>query len=57
MQTFTILYGGIIMNNKSTITLETDRLVLRKFTVNDVEDMFNNRASNPSVTRFMTWQP
>lgn len=45
------------MNNKGTITLETDRLVLRKFTVDDVEDMFNNRASNPSVTRFMTWQP
>ena len=33
----------------------TDRLILRRFTVNDAEDMYNNRAKDPEVTKFLTW--
>jgi RimJ/RimL family protein N-acetyltransferase len=38
-----------------TVTLETKRLILRRFTPNDAEDMYRNWASDPEVTRFLTW--
>ncbi|MEH7109761.1 GNAT family N-acetyltransferase, partial [Bacillus sp. JJ1764] len=34
--------------------LETERLILRKITQNDLMDMYSY-ASNPQVTRFVTW--
>ena len=43
------------MNKTGTQTLETKRLILRKFTADDAEDMFANWASDPEVTRFLTW--
>ena len=43
------------MNNLGTIKLETERLILRRFERSDSKDMFNNWASNPNVTKFMTW--
>ena len=43
------------MTHKGTITLETDRLILRRFTINDVEAMFRNWASDPEVTKYLTW--
>lgn len=42
---------------KGTVTLATDRLILRRFTVDDAEAMFRNWASDPEVTRYLTWQP
>jgi len=36
--------------------LETERLILRRFTPTDAEAMFRNWASDPEVTKFMTWQ-
>ena len=45
------------MNHCGTKTLETKRLVLRKFHLNDAEDMFRNWASNPNVTKFLIWEP
>lgn len=45
------------MQHLGTITLETERLILRKYSLDDAENMFNNWASNPNVTKFMTWQP
>lgn len=45
------------MNHCGTKTLETERLVLRKFRLDDAEDMFRNWASNPNVTKFLIWQP
>lgn len=36
-------------------TLETPRLILRKFTENDGEAMYRNWASDPEVTKFLTW--
>ncbi|MBR1732019.1 MAG: GNAT family N-acetyltransferase [Ruminococcus sp.] len=40
-----------------TKTLETERLLLRKFETEDAEPMFKNWASNPNVTKHLTWQP
>ena len=45
------------MENKGTKTLETDRLILRQFKMEDAEGMFSNWASDVEVTRFLTWQP
>ena len=43
------------MNHKGTIQLETERLILRRFTIEDAPAMFKNWASDPEVTKFMTW--
>ena len=45
------------MNKTGTQTIETHRLVLRPFTIDDADDMFSNWASDPEVTRFLTWPP
>lgn len=37
-------------------TIETDRIILRKFTKHDDEDMFNNYIYDPRVAKFMTWE-
>ena len=38
-----------------TKILETERLILRPFRQEDAEAMFQNWASNPNVTKFLTW--
>ena len=43
------------MNKTGTRTLETHRLILRPFTEEDAEDMYRNWASDPEVTKFLTW--
>ena len=43
------------MNKTGTQTLETRRLVLRPFRAEDAEDMYRNWASDPLVTRYLTW--
>ena len=43
------------MNRTGTQRIETCRLILRRFTDGDAEDMFNNWASDPKVTQFLTW--
>ena len=37
------------------LTLETDRLILRPFELDDEESMFNNWASDEEVTKYLTW--
>ncbi len=44
-----------MLNKTGTQTLETHRLILRRFRIEDAEDMFNNWASDPEVTKFLTW--
>ena len=39
------------------ITLETERLILRPFRMEDADAMFFNWANDPFVTRFLTWPP
>ena len=43
------------MNHCGTQRLETKRLLLRKLTETDADAMFVNWASDPEVTRFLTW--
>lgn len=43
------------MKHLGTRQLETDRLVLRHFTIDDAESVFNNWASDDEVTRYLTW--
>ena len=43
------------MTHKGTVYMETDRLVLRPFTMEDTEPMFVNCGSDVDVTRYMTW--
>ena len=35
--------------------METKRLILRPFKIEDADDMFNNWASNDNVTKYLTW--
>lgn len=44
-----------MLNHKGTVVLTTPRLTLRPFTVGDAEDMYGNWASDPEVTKFLTW--
>ncbi len=43
------------MNHLGTITLATDRLVLRRLSVDDAQEMYDNWASDPQVTRHLGW--
>ena len=43
------------MNKAGTQRIETQRLVLRRFRTEDAGDMYNNWASDPEVTRYLTW--
>lgn len=43
------------MNHLGTKTIETERLILRPFTLEDAPVMFRNWAADPEVTRYMTW--
>lgn len=43
------------MNHLGTTALETERLILRRFTIEDTQCMFNNWASDQEVTKYLTW--
>lgn len=43
------------MNHLGTQKLETERLILRKFTLDDSGAMYRNWASDPEVTKYLTW--
>ncbi len=45
------------LTHKGTQTIETERLVLRRATVADAPAMFKNWASDPEVSKFLTWPP
>lgn len=45
------------MQHRGTKTLETNRLILRKFQIDDAQQMFQNWASDAEVTKFLTWPP
>lgn len=44
-----------MLTHKGTQTIETERLLLRQFTMADAEPMFRNWASDDQVTEFLTW--
>ncbi|MBS5777141.1 GNAT family N-acetyltransferase, partial [Finegoldia magna] len=37
--------------------MKTDKMILRKFTINDADKMYENWASDSRVTKFLTWKP
>lgn len=46
--------GEELTHHKGTVTLKTERLILRKFKVSDYKDMFE-WASNPLVNRYVSY--
>ncbi len=43
------------MEHKGTVTLHSERLLLRRLTVQDAKAMYANWANDPEVTKFLTW--
>lgn len=43
------------MNHIGTQTIETNRLILRRFELSDAQAMFDNWASDGEVTKYLTW--
>lgn len=37
------------------LTMETDRLILRPFRIEDAQEMFNGWTNDPEVTKYLTW--
>lgn len=46
-----------MINHVGTQTIETNRLILRRYNINDATDMFNNWVTDPEVSRFWGWKP
>lgn len=44
------------MKSIGTQIIETERLILRRMTIDDAQDMFDNWASDDDITMYMTWQ-
>ncbi len=45
------------MNNIGTQEIITDRLILRRFTLDDAESMYENWAKDSEVTKYLRWPP
>lgn len=45
------------MKHCGTQRLETERLILRRFVIDDASAMYQNWASDSEVTKFLMWQP
>lgn len=43
------------MQNKGSIKLETERLILRKGTLNDALKVYENYGKDPLVSKYVTW--
>lgn len=43
------------MKNIGTQTIETERLILKRFIMDDAEAMFKNWANDPEVTKYLRW--
>jgi Acetyltransferases, including N-acetylases of ribosomal proteins len=46
---------GFFVKHCGTQQLETDRLILRRFVIEDAAAMYRNWASDAEVTKFLTW--
>ena len=43
------------MNHIGTRPIETERLILRRYTVEDARQMYDHWASDDAVTKYLTW--
>ena len=43
------------MRHMGTVKITTNRLILRRFTMKDVDTMYRNWASDDEVTKYLTW--
>jgi len=46
-----------MLMHKGTNTINTDRLILRRFEMQDAENMYKNWATDKEVTKFLQWKP
>ena len=46
---------GDSMKSLGTKKLETKRLILRRFTIDDAEAMYNNCATDPETCKYLSW--
>ncbi len=44
-----------MLSHVGTQTIETPRIILRRFKIEDAEQMFNNWASDQIVTKYLSW--
>ena len=44
------------MKNSGTVRMETKRLVLRPYVIEDADAMFRNWANDPQVTKYLSWE-
>ena len=45
-----------MLSHKGTEAINTDRLLLRRFELDDAYDMFKNWANDSEVTKFLSWE-
>ena len=45
-----------MMDHKGTRTIETPRLILRRFRVEDIEPAYRNWFTDPEVTKYISWK-
>lgn len=45
-----------MVKHVGTKDIKTENLILRKFKIDDVTEMFNNWAKDPDNVKFLTWQ-
>ncbi len=43
--------------HKGTQSIQTERILLRKYNIDDAVDIFKNYATDKRVTKFLSWQP
>lgn len=46
-----------MLNHMGTVDIQTDRLQLRRFRLDDAEAMFANWSSDSEICKYMRWQP
>lgn len=46
-----------MLTHKGTESIHTDRLLLRRFRLDDAQDTFKNWTNDSEVTKFLSWKP
>ena len=46
-----------VLTHKGTVEIKTERLLLRRFTLDEAQPMFDRWANDERVSRYLTWDP